>query len=128
MGSSSTSSGPVPVLRCLVLFNGTNYRDWVPRLRLHMRGLRLWEFLTGELSCPPAPRAPAQPVIPEQTPDAAKEKLLAEYDDSLASYESQFRAYRAWLDEDARAGAVLAASMEDRFAADIVEFDRAHQM
>jgi hypothetical protein len=27
MGSFSTSSGPVPVLRCPVLFNGTNYRD-----------------------------------------------------------------------------------------------------
>jgi hypothetical protein len=27
MGSSSTSSGPVPVLRCPVLFNDTNYYD-----------------------------------------------------------------------------------------------------
>jgi transposase InsO family protein len=42
-----------------VLFNGTNYRDWVPRMRLHMRGLRLWDFLTGELSCPPSPSIPA---------------------------------------------------------------------
>jgi hypothetical protein len=30
-----------------VLFNGTNYRDWVPRMRLHMRGLHLWD--TGVL-------------------------------------------------------------------------------
>jgi hypothetical protein len=41
MVSSSTSSGPVPVLRCLVLFDGTNYCDWVPRVCLHMHGLRL---------------------------------------------------------------------------------------
>jgi hypothetical protein len=33
-----------------------------------------------------------------------------------------------WLDEDARAGSILTASMEDRFAADIVEFERTHQM
>jgi hypothetical protein len=37
MGSSSTSSGSVPVLRCPVLFDGTNYRDWVPRLLLQVK-------------------------------------------------------------------------------------------
>jgi hypothetical protein len=113
MGSSSTSSGPVPVLRCPVLFNGTNHRDWVPHMRLHMRGLRLWDFLTGELPCLPSPSAPAQPVITEKTTAAEKEALLANYDDYLASYESRFRAYKTWLDEDARGGSVLVASMDD---------------
>jgi hypothetical protein len=56
------------------------------------------------------------------------QKLLANYEDHLASYGSQFHAYRAWLDEDARAGSVLTTSMEDCFAADIVEFERTHQM
>jgi hypothetical protein len=106
MVSSLTSSGPVPVLRCPVLFNGTNYRDWVPHMRL-------WDFLTGELPCPPSPSAPAQPVILEKTTAAEKEKLLAYYEDCLASYESQFHAYKTWLDEDAHAGSVLTASMED---------------
>jgi hypothetical protein len=46
------SSGGLPVLQCPVLFNGTNYRDWVLRMRLHMRGLRLWEILTDDLKCP----------------------------------------------------------------------------
>jgi hypothetical protein len=41
MSSFSTSSSSIPVLRCLVLFNGTNYRDWLPRMCLHMCGLRL---------------------------------------------------------------------------------------
>ena len=36
--------------------------------------------------------------------------------------------YRAWLDEDARAGAVLAASMVEQFSANIVGFEHAHQM
>jgi hypothetical protein len=88
MVSSSTSSGPVPVLRCLVLFNDTNCRDWVPRMRLHMRGLRLWDFLTCELSSPPSPSAPAQPVISEKTTATEKERLLANYEDRLVSYES----------------------------------------
>jgi hypothetical protein len=87
MGSSSTSSGPVPVLRCLVYFNSTNYHDWVPRMRLHMLGLRLSDFLTGELPCLPSPSAPAQPVISEKT-TVAEERLIADYDDRLASYES----------------------------------------
>jgi hypothetical protein len=67
-------------------------------------------------------------VISEKTTAAEKERLIADYDDRLASYESQFRAYRTWLNEDARAGSVLTASMEDRFVADIVEFERTHQL
>jgi hypothetical protein len=128
MISSSTSSVPVPVLRCPVLFKGTNYHDWVPRMRLHMRGLRLWNFLTGELPCPPSPLAPTQLVISEKTTAAEKERLLADCEDRLASYESQFLTYRTWLDEDARAGSVLTASMENHFAADIMDFERTHQM
>jgi hypothetical protein len=111
-----------------MLFNSTNYRDWVPLIRLHMRGLHLWDFLTGELPCQPSPLAPARSVISEKTTADEKEKLLADYEDHLASYESQFHIYMTWLDEDARAGSVLTASMEDRFAADIVDFEWTHQM
>jgi hypothetical protein len=97
-------------------------------MRLHMRDLRLWDFLTGELSCPPSPSAPAQPVISEKTTTAEKEQLLTDYKDRLTSYELQFHAYKTWLDEDARAGLVLTASMEDHFVADIMDFERTHQM
>jgi hypothetical protein len=128
MDSFSTSSGHVPVLRCPVLFNDTNYHDWVPRMRLHMRGLRLWDFLMGELPCPPSPSTFAQPVISEKTTAVEKEKPLANYEDRLAAYVSQFHTYRTWLDEDVRAGSVLIASMEDRFVADIVDFEQTHQM
>jgi hypothetical protein len=97
-------------------------------MRLHMRELHLWNLLMGELPCPPSPLAPVQPVILEMTTAAEMEQLLADYEDCLASYESQFHAHMTWLDEDARAGSVLTASMEDRFAADIVNFERTHQM
>jgi hypothetical protein len=70
-----------------VLFNVTNYRDWVPHMCLLMRGLRLWDFLTGELPCPPSPLTPDQLVISEKTAVAEKEQLLADYEDRLASYE-----------------------------------------
>jgi hypothetical protein len=97
-------------------------------MRLHIRGIRLWDFFMGELPCPPRPSALAVTTIIEKTTAAEKEKFLADYEDRLASYESQFHAYRTWLDEDARAFLVLAASMEDHFAADIVEFEQTHQM
>jgi hypothetical protein len=58
-------------------------------MRLHMHGLRLWDFLTGELPYPPSPSAPAQPVISEKTTAAEKERLLADYEGRLASYESR---------------------------------------
>jgi hypothetical protein len=67
-------------------------------------------------------------VISEKTTAAEKEWLLADYEDRLASYESQFHAYRTWLDEDAHVGSVLTASMEGRFAADIMDFERTYQM
>jgi hypothetical protein len=123
MGPSSTSSVPVPVLRCPMLFNGTNYSDWVPRMRLHMRGLQFWEFLTGELPCSMSPSALVQPVISEKTTAVEKEMLITDYEDRLASYESQYSVYRTWLDEDAQAGSILVASMEDQISAEIVELE-----
>jgi hypothetical protein len=48
---------------------------------LHMRGLHLWDFLTGELPCLSSPSALAQPMISEKITAAEKEKLLADYED-----------------------------------------------
>jgi hypothetical protein len=85
-------------------------------------------FLHGQASLPPSPSAPTQPVISKKTTAAKKERLIVDYDDRLTSYESQFRAYRTWLDEDTQAGLVLTASMEDHFVVDIVDFEQTHQM
>jgi hypothetical protein len=41
-------------------------------------------------------------MISEKTTAIEKERFIADYDDRLASYESQFCAYMTWLDEDAR--------------------------
>jgi hypothetical protein len=86
------------------------------------------DFLTGELPCPPSPLMPAHPVILEKTTGAEKERLITDYDYRLASYKSQFCAYKTWLDEDAQAGSVLTASTKDHFAADIVDFEQTHQI
>ena len=93
-----------------------------------MRGLRLWEFITGDIPCPSPPVVPVKPTIPDKTTDDVKTKMLDDYDASMESYVSRIATYRAWLDEDARAGAVLAASMEEQISADIVGFEHAHQM
>jgi hypothetical protein len=95
-------------------------------MRLYMRDLQFWDFLMDELSCPPHPSAPAALVITEKTTTCEREKVLTDYENRLASYESQFHAYMTCLDKDARAGSVLTAHMEDYFAADIVEFKRIH--
>ncbi|PWZ53164.1 hypothetical protein Zm00014a_016321 [Zea mays] len=91
-----------------------------------MRGLRLWEFLTGDLKCLSCPAAPLLPKILEKVSNDQKQELIAKYDDLISSYESAFSIYRTWLDEDARAGAILDASMDDHLHADIVDFDIAH--
>jgi hypothetical protein len=67
-------------------------------------------------------------VISEKTTTSETDMLITDYEDHLASYESQYSAYRTWLDEDAQAGSVPVASMEDYFSANIVELERSHQM
>jgi hypothetical protein len=48
----------------------------------------------GELPCPSSTLPPAQPVISEKDTAAEKERLLADYENRLTSYESQFHVYR----------------------------------
>jgi hypothetical protein len=72
--------------------------------------------------------APVCPTIPEKATNEEKDKLLADFDDLATSYASQFSAHRIWMHEDARAGSILVASMEDQFAAEVVHFDQSHQM
>jgi hypothetical protein len=93
-----------------------------------MHGLWLWEFLSGELPCPVLPDRPVQPVIPPGTSEDERKKLREAYDDDMASYMSHFRAYRTWLDEDARARAILVASMEKHLAEEVIWLDYAAQM
>jgi hypothetical protein len=54
--------------------------------------------------------------------------LREDYDDEMASYMSHFRTYRTWVDEDARAGAVLVASMEKHLAGEVIRLNHAAQM
>ena len=51
----SSASGYVAIPRCPVIFDGANYPDFAAFMRVHMRGLRLWGVLSGEVSCPPCP-------------------------------------------------------------------------
>ena len=60
----SSSSGYVAIPRCPVIFDGANYPDFDVFIRVHMRGLRLWGVLSGEVSCPPRPVAPTTPIAP----------------------------------------------------------------
>jgi hypothetical protein len=53
-----------------------------------MCDLQLWDFLMGELPCPPPPSVPVELIISEKTTTAEKEKLLADNDDRLTSYKS----------------------------------------
>jgi hypothetical protein len=55
--------------------------------------------------------------------------LAFDFSRSKSTFKSStIQPYRTWLDEDAQTGSVLVASLEDRFFAEIVELQRAHQM
>jgi hypothetical protein len=53
-----------------------------------MCGLRIWEFITGDIPCPPPPVVPVKPTIPAKATDAEKTKILEDYDASMESYAS----------------------------------------
>uniref|UniRef100_A0ACD5WRS3 Uncharacterized protein n=1 Tax=Avena sativa TaxID=4498 RepID=A0ACD5WRS3_AVESA len=137
---SSLSAGYVSVPRCSVTFDGTNYAEFVGFMRIHMRGLRLWGLLSGEVPCPPrtvAPMAsipPAPPVLAADASDvdkpatktaddaamAAYDRQVSDYSDALATYRDDLATYAQWCDEDARAAAVLTASVLPQFASEFM--------
>ena len=105
-----------------------------------MRGLRLWGVLSGEVPCPPCPtvpKAPTPPIPPvlaadasQADKDAAKstddaavaayDQSFQEYTDALQIYREDLIAYTQWTDDDARAAAVLTASVQPQFASEFM--------
>lgn len=49
--------------------------------------------------------------------------LLDNYDACLAAYDSEYAAYRTWIDEDAAAATILIVTIEDHLSANIVDFE-----
>ena len=132
------SSGYVVVPRCPVVFDGTNYSEFVGFFRIHMRGIRLWGVLSGEVSCPPRPVPPVAPTpptpsslaadAPQAAKDAAKladesatrayEQQVLTYEEALHFYRDALAGYTQWSDDDARAAAVLTSSVLPQFASE----------
>jgi hypothetical protein len=136
----SSSSGYVAIPRCPVIFYDANYPDFAAFMRVHMRSLRLWGVLSGEVPCPPRPTAPTVPIPPtpvalapdatQEAKDAAKsadDTALAEYDrqvqeysDALVTYRLDLTDYTQWIDEDAHAAVVLTSSVLPQYAAEFM--------
>ncbi|KAI4975568.1 hypothetical protein ZWY2020_049175 [Hordeum vulgare] len=130
----------VVVLRCSVIFDDTNYAEFVGFMRIHMHGLLLWGVLSGELPCPPCPVAPVAPIPPvppvlaanasQVDRDAAKalddvvvdayDQQVSAYSDALSVYRDDLSAYTQWCNDDARAAAVLNASVLPQFASEFM--------
>lgn len=123
-----SSSSHVSLPRCSMLFNDTNYPDWVLQIRLYMRGLWLWDFLTRVLPCPACSLVPASPMISDQTTEEENRRVILDHEDAKASFEAQFTAYKTWQDEDARACSILVTNMHERFASDVIGLDIAQKM
>jgi hypothetical protein len=83
-----SSSGYVAVPRCSVIFDGTNYAEFVG----FMRGLLLWGVLSGEVPCPPCPVAPVAP-IPPVPPVLAADASQADRDTAKALDDVALDAY-----------------------------------
>jgi hypothetical protein len=136
----SSSSGYIAIPRCAIIFDGVNYPNFAAFMRIHMRGLRLWGVLSGEVSCPPYPTTPMAPILStsvvlgdgasQEAKNAAKsaddsvvvayELKLKQYSDDLETYRLDLAAYTHWMDEDACAAAVLTSSILPQFASEFM--------
>ncbi|KAI4988169.1 hypothetical protein ZWY2020_029799 [Hordeum vulgare] len=135
-----SSSSYVVVPRCSVIFDGTDYAEFVGFMRIHMRGLLLWGVLSDELPYPPCPVAPVAPTPPvppvlaanasQADRDAANalddaavdayDQQVSAYSDALAAYRDALCAYTQWCNDDARDAAVLNASVLPQFASEFM--------
>ena len=61
---------------------------------LHMCGQRLWEFLTGELPCPPRPAPPAESVFPKTTSEDVRKEASDAFENAMETFETQYAAYK----------------------------------
>jgi hypothetical protein len=92
----SSSSGYVAIPRCPVIFDGANYPDFPAFMHVHMRGLRLWGVLSGEVSCPLCPTAPLAPIPPtppvlgDDATQADKDAAESADRSAVAAYDLQF--------------------------------------
>uniref|UniRef100_A0ACD5VI62 Uncharacterized protein n=1 Tax=Avena sativa TaxID=4498 RepID=A0ACD5VI62_AVESA len=123
-GAMSLSSGYVVVPRCPLIFYGTNYAEFVGFIRIHMRGIRLWGVLSGEVPCPPRPVPPVAPTSPT-LPVAGYDQQVSDYSDALSVYRDDLSAYTQWCDEDARAAAVFSSSVLPQFASEFMSLSTA---
>src|SRR3954471_7660482 len=135
----SSASSYVAIPRCPVMFDDANYPDFAAFMRVHMRGLRLLGVLSCEVSCPSCSPAhvahlPPTPIVlgadaSQEAKDAAQsaddsvvaayELKFKQYSADLETYRHALTAYTQWVDEDARAAAVLTSSVSPQYA---VEF------
>ncbi|XP_066329839.1 uncharacterized protein [Miscanthus floridulus] len=73
---------------------------------------QLWEYLTGERTCPQRPALPRPPTYPPDVADDAKSALLEVFETEMEDYQSDLGVYETWLREEACAKAILVASIE----------------
>uniref|UniRef100_A0A8I6WQI0 Uncharacterized protein n=1 Tax=Hordeum vulgare subsp. vulgare TaxID=112509 RepID=A0A8I6WQI0_HORVV len=135
-----SSSSYVVVPRCSVIFDGTNYGEFVGFMRIHMRGLLVWGVLSGVVPCPPCPLAhvaPTPPVLPVLAADASQadrdvakalddaavdayDQQVSSYLDALSVYRNDLSAYTQWCNDDAPAVVVLTASVLPQFPSEFM--------
>ncbi|CAD6272483.1 unnamed protein product [Miscanthus lutarioriparius] len=85
--------GVVPFPRCPVIFNGTNWGDFVFHMEVHMDGQLRWGYLMGEWICPSHPILPTPPMYLPDDVDDAMSALLEAFELETESYQSDLGVY-----------------------------------
>lgn len=97
-------------------------------MRIHLRGQRLWVYLTGKRPCPPRPVLPTEPIFSANATEDVQRATVAAFEDALEEYQTQLHAYEVWNDGDAKASAIVVASIEPEHASDVLGLSTAKEM
>ncbi|CAL4970433.1 unnamed protein product [Urochloa decumbens] len=95
---------PTPIVK--LEMGGANYGMWAFVTRINLQALGLFEHITGESPCPPAPVPPPRP------PASAAKEVIDAANKDFKAYQSALDAYTKWDADDAHAILVLIRSVE----------------
>ena len=94
--------------------DGTNYKQWAPKMRAYLMSKELWGYISGQIPCPKSSTVPKEP-----TPDTITGMITTEqkeaYDAELIAFNAANEKFVQWNIADDKALRAIQLRMIDRF-------------
>ena len=82
--------------------DGTNYKQWAPKMRAYLMLKELWGYVSGTIPCPKAASIPREPT-PDPTTGMITTAQKEAYDEELLAFNAANEKFIQWNINDDRA-------------------------